>query len=239
MIADSGLRLVSSSSDLPPRAHDSSTRGRILLVALRLFAEQGFQATTIREIAAGVGLTSASLYTHFSAKEDILAELVTCGNEEHHARVVHALLDAGGDPRDQLRAIIRAHLEVHCEYSRLATVAIQEMRSLPPSAAAPSLLLRKQTVDLVHEVLRRGKREGVFDIENVAATTLALGGLGLRLAFWYPADEIGLDPAALTEAFAELALRMAGALPKSLTSAQHVSPDVSRAAAPAPTTEST
>ena len=51
------------------------TRERILDVALELFNEQGYEQTSLREIAARVGVTKAALYYHFERKEEILLEL--------------------------------------------------------------------------------------------------------------------------------------------------------------------
>src|SRR5580704_4486711 len=67
-----------------------STRARILDVALDLFNEQGYDKTSLREIAARLGFTKAALYYHFERKEDILLEL--------HLRL-HAL---GRDMLDRL-----------------------------------------------------------------------------------------------------------------------------------------
>jgi AcrR family transcriptional regulator len=67
-----------------------STRERILDVALQLFNEQGYDKTSLREIADRLGVTKAALYYHFESKEDILLEL--------HLRL-HAL---GRDLLDEL-----------------------------------------------------------------------------------------------------------------------------------------
>jgi AcrR family transcriptional regulator len=67
-----------------------STRDRILDVALELFNEQGYDKTSLREIAERLGVTKAALYYHFERKQDILLEL--------HLRL-HAL---GRDVLDQL-----------------------------------------------------------------------------------------------------------------------------------------
>ena len=50
----------------------SGTRAQILSVALRLFAEQGYDRTSLREIADEVGVTKAALYYHFRTKDDIV-----------------------------------------------------------------------------------------------------------------------------------------------------------------------
>jgi AcrR family transcriptional regulator len=52
------------------------TRGRIQQVALELFAEQGYENSSLREIAGRLGVTKAALYYHFKSKEDIARSLV-------------------------------------------------------------------------------------------------------------------------------------------------------------------
>jgi AcrR family transcriptional regulator len=54
---------------------NGSTRERILDIALQLFTEQGYEATSLRDIAERLGTTKAALYYHFARKEDILLEL--------------------------------------------------------------------------------------------------------------------------------------------------------------------
>lgn len=51
------------------------TRARIQQVALELFAEQGYDKTSLREIAERLGVTKAALYYHFRTKEDIIRSL--------------------------------------------------------------------------------------------------------------------------------------------------------------------
>ena len=64
---------------VPPRRRAETegpgTRERILEVALDLFVEQGYEKTSLREIAERVGVTKAALYYHFESKDDLLLEL--------------------------------------------------------------------------------------------------------------------------------------------------------------------
>jgi AcrR family transcriptional regulator len=62
-----------AATSLSPEA--SSTRERILDVALDLFTEKGFDGTSLREIAERLGVTKAALYYHFASKDDILLAL--------------------------------------------------------------------------------------------------------------------------------------------------------------------
>src|ERR1700751_4373166 len=52
------------------------TRARIQQVALELFAEQGYERTSLREIAERLGVTKAALYYHFKSKEDIVRSFI-------------------------------------------------------------------------------------------------------------------------------------------------------------------
>jgi AcrR family transcriptional regulator len=55
--------------------HRSDTREKIRAVALELFAEQGYEKTSLREIAERLAVTKAALYYHFKSKEDIVTSL--------------------------------------------------------------------------------------------------------------------------------------------------------------------
>jgi AcrR family transcriptional regulator len=68
----------SDNDDNPPRlvpAAKPDTRDRILDVALDLFTDQGFDGTSLREIAKRLNVTKAALYYHFESKDDILLAL--------------------------------------------------------------------------------------------------------------------------------------------------------------------
>jgi AcrR family transcriptional regulator len=75
-----GLACRTVSAYLPTVKYDpdmtSDTRERILRISSELFAEQGYEATSLREIADRMGFTKAALYYHFQSKEDILKSLI-------------------------------------------------------------------------------------------------------------------------------------------------------------------
>src|SRR5215469_4010340 len=73
-------------------ARRGDTRARIQQVALELFAEQGYERTSLREIAERLGVTKAALYYHFKSKEDIVHSFT----EDHFGRL-DALIAWGRD----------------------------------------------------------------------------------------------------------------------------------------------
>src|ERR1700745_4264846 len=78
----------------------TDTRSRVQKVALELFAEQGYERTSLREIAERLGVTKAALYYHFKSKEDIVHSWA----DDYFAEI-DALLDWAKDqpPGDQTR----------------------------------------------------------------------------------------------------------------------------------------
>ena len=89
---------------------DDSPRGRLLSAAAHLFRDKGFDRTTVRDIAASVGIQSGSIFHHFKTKEDILyavMEEVIHFNTERLRQAVAS--HATG--KEQLRALIRAELQ--------------------------------------------------------------------------------------------------------------------------------
>jgi AcrR family transcriptional regulator len=64
------------------KTNRSSTKENILRTAAKLFSEQGSDKVTTREIAKAIGINSASIYYHFSSKEDLLKSLYKLYSEE-------------------------------------------------------------------------------------------------------------------------------------------------------------
>lgn len=75
----------------------SSTKQAILDAALELFSRQGYEATSISQIADAVGIRKASLYSHFTGKQDILDTLVRVTLAQYEQRSVFAAARRG-DP---------------------------------------------------------------------------------------------------------------------------------------------
>jgi len=186
------------------------SRGVILRESLILFAERGYGATTVRDIAERVGMLSGSLYSHFPSKETILAELVQMGMAQHHKCLRNAILSSASDPRSQLFALMREHVRFHTLYATLAMVTHAELHILSPAKAERALTLRAQSQQLVRDVIERGVTLRVFDVADIEVAAAAVSSMGVRVANWYTPD-FHLDAATLSEQMAELACRVVGA----------------------------
>lgn len=201
--------------DLEPRALPTtgaftSSQVAILSACLELFADQGYAATSVRDIADLVGIKAASLYKSFRSKQAMLDALSELGHNEFSRRQLAAVLSVGDDPREQLAAGIRALVVMTCEFPRLTRIVNNEVRNLSAEGFARDQAARQQTAQVLHDVLERGKARGVFRVPDEAALTVLFWGLGVALSGWYPyAHAVQAGP--LADSYADIALRIVGA----------------------------
>ncbi len=200
-------RLAAKAARLLPEHKPPGSPGLILEAALKLFAERGYAAASVREIAAASGLKPATIYGHYPSKEHILAELCRVGHEEQNRSVRAAVLNSGADPRDQIVAYVRAHVGMHTSFPMLAVVANAELHVLSAELGAATFSLREQSERLLGEIIQRGLDRGVFHVPNAWLAVAAIGGMGLRVAYWY-SPEYRLEPHEVADVYAEYALRI-------------------------------
>jgi AcrR family transcriptional regulator len=166
------------------RATQRAVRDQILRTAADLFRERGYRATTLDHIAARLGMSKASLYTHFRAKEAILAT-ISRETIETFTRELGLVLDSDLSPEDKLRRIVRGHVRFVIANRSFLTVFFSEEASLPPRFAR-GLAARKDRYDKgVESVITDGIRRGVF--RDVPPRLVVFGLLGMLnwLYKWY------------------------------------------------------
>src|SRR5262249_47232699 len=103
-----------------------------------------------------------------------------------------ALLEAGTEPVDQIRALCSAHIRVHLRYAALARVTNREVGQLEERFATQLELLRSEAIRSFIEVFARGQRLGVFVDENPVLILQAIAGMGTRAPEWWTPDS-GID----------------------------------------------
>jgi AcrR family transcriptional regulator len=127
---------------LAPRSRvEDQTRWRILAAAAERFADQGYAATSIRDIARDVGVTVGAIYVHFLSKDRLLVAV----SEEGIGRIgqaVDAAIAEVDDAWDRLAAAMRAHLEVLLSNAAFARVIVRVTPAEVPDAARDLRRLR-------------------------------------------------------------------------------------------------
>lgn len=208
LAADNGPPIEGAAGALfPPRVTATGTMRRLLDEALRQFAARGFHAVSVRDLAGAVGIHPSTVYAHVKSKEDILAELIKHGHDEHLERLTLALEKVGEDPGDRLSALIGAHVRLHAEYPLLARVCNRELESLSGESRRQAYAMRVRAEEFFLDVVMRGQRAGLFrECEPLLAVT-ALGSIGIRVAEWWR-PEFGVSVDELVATYTDFARGM-------------------------------
>ncbi len=105
MFKDGAVRAI------PKRPGSEETRRQILDTALQLFRQRGFEATTVRDIASGAGLSLGAAYYYFPSKEAIVAAYYDYVQQEHLSRSREAFARTN-DLRARLRAALHTKIDI-------------------------------------------------------------------------------------------------------------------------------
>ena len=99
---------------------------QILEAALRLFARQGFHATSIQEIVDDVGMAKGSIYFYFKSKDDLLASIVEYYGEQMHAGMAEHPGEADLAPRERMRLQLERQFSFLREHAEFMQMLIKE-----------------------------------------------------------------------------------------------------------------
>jgi AcrR family transcriptional regulator len=107
-----------------PRPSAADTRARVLEVALELFAAQGLQQTSLRQIADRLGLTKPALYYHFASRDELVRSLVQPLLDDMDAMLERAER-AGVAPRE----LLGEYFDLGYRHRRITALLVRDMSS--------------------------------------------------------------------------------------------------------------
>lgn len=190
-----------------PREAIAEPRQEILRTAARLFQQQGYDATSMNDVAAALKLSKGGLYHHFQSKDEILFNLMNHAMDITEESVLKPVM-AIPDPEQRLRALIRRHIAVVLsERDREITVMLHENHPLPPVLRKRINARKKDYIhfleNLVAEVERaRGSKGAV----TPRAAAFALLGMLNWIYQWYR-PEGALQEESLAQQYTEIFFR--------------------------------
>jgi AcrR family transcriptional regulator len=177
--------------------------------ALTLMARHGYDAVTMRRLAAEVGVQAAALYRYFPTKEDLLFTLM----REHMEGLLaawEAARPASPDPATRLSAFVRNHIRFHVERRHSTHVSNMELRSLSRERLSVILKLRTAYEKELRQILRDGGDDGSFAVEEPALTAMAIIQMITGVIVWFRPDE-RLSVKEVAETYLGMTLRLVGA----------------------------
>ncbi|MGF2733536.1 TetR/AcrR family transcriptional regulator [Marinobacter sp. DUT-1] len=173
-------------------------RGRLLKEAARLFREKGYERTTVRDLAAAVGIQSGSLFHHFRTKEEIL-KAVMVETIRLNTALMQAAMEVAETPKDKLRALVRAELEsINGQTGEAMAVLVFEWRSLSADSQAEVLELRDIYEALWLDVLGTLREQKRLLADPFVVRRMLTGALSWTVT-WYRPERGGLTLDGLTD----------------------------------------
>lgn len=183
-ILESGLPIGDRAK---PEGKGEETKWRILDTSITLFAERGFEACTMRDIGAAVGIKAPAIYNHYSSKEDVLAEAM----EHIMGRFFWSLLGPLEEKpvESWLKSIVRSHVAWQLEYRRLSQAndallnAPNLKKILPPPVYQRVVGIQRGYIELLTALIHlAAPRSAQWDVRISA---FAIAAMCDRVVGWY------------------------------------------------------
>ncbi len=182
------------------------TRAKIEDAAIRLFAEQGIQETSTRDLAARAGVAEGSLYRHFPSKDAMVKTLF----DKHYnglAERWEGLARQLPDPRDKLSQILRDICKLHDEEpERFRFLLLTQHQALPYRSQDG-----KSPVSVLTGIIAEGIERGLFRKADADLMTAFIMGLITQPPVFMIYGSLELPMSSITEDLVTAALACLGA----------------------------
>ena len=164
-------------------------RQEILRTAARLFQQQGYDATSMNDVAAALRLSKGGLYHHFQSKDEILFHIMSHAMDITEGQVINVVRKIDG-VEERLRTLIRLHIEVVLsQEDREITVMLHENHPLPPALRRKINGRKKDYVHFVENLVAEVQRQrGSTSQVTPRAAAFALLGMINWIYQWYKPD---------------------------------------------------
>jgi AcrR family transcriptional regulator len=158
-----------------------------MAAAVQLFAEYGYHAASMRDIARMTGIQAASIYYHYPSKQALLVEIM-----ETHMRNLNANLEriaqSPAPVLQRLRDAIANHIRLHTTYKAEFFIIDTEIRALEGENRAAILAMRDAYEAMLQGLLREGMEQGILRQFDVKVASYALIAMCTEVATWFRPD---------------------------------------------------
>jgi AcrR family transcriptional regulator len=163
----------------------TGTKSRIDSGAAELFVRNGYDGTSMRDLARRVGLQPSSLYGHVKSKHQLLFRVMDRLMDEVLARAREALSGAN-QPSEQVRRLVRANI---CQPGPTETALLQsELKNLRPRYRGEIIRKQREYRDLWLGVLRIGIERRIFKVRDPSLVFLGIDGALTHVERWFNPD---------------------------------------------------
>ncbi|MEV1176666.1 TetR/AcrR family transcriptional regulator [Nonomuraea sp. NPDC049784] len=140
---------------------DEPVRQRLLAEATRLFAERGFEGTSVQEVVVAAGVTKGAMYHYFDSKDDLLHEIYARVLRMQMERLTR-IADGPGDVRRRLYKAAADVVETTAANLDDSKIFFRSMHLLAPETQKTVRAERRRYHERFRNLVAEGQREGVF-----------------------------------------------------------------------------
>jgi AcrR family transcriptional regulator len=167
-------------------SHGPRTMEAIRKAGLKLIYEHGFEAMSLRQLAAEVGIQVGSLYNHISTKEDLLYDLIRAHMDELFLQFDAAMEAVDGKgAEERLRAFVAFHVTYHIVRKREVFIGASELRSLEPNHYEEIVSLRRRYERRLIDILEQGEAGGLFRCGDVRVAAYGILSMLTGVCTWF------------------------------------------------------
>lgn len=130
--------------------------------AAKLFRKKGYGATSMRNIAEGVGIKAGSIYNHFDSKQDLLQNLLMLPANLYTTEM-QAVKTSPLSSRQKLEKLIKHHVKMAVEHTDTVALIVSDWAHLEGDARTEFFKLREDYEKDFREIIEAGKAEGAFN----------------------------------------------------------------------------
>lgn len=168
-------------------SNGARTAKAIREAGVQLIYKHGYEAMSLRQLAAEVGLQSGSLYKYFDNKQSLLFDIVRDHMEDLISKAEEAMEGVEG-PVARLKAYVDFHLRYHMTRSAHVFIANMEIRSLDAPHRATVVEMRRHYEGMLEQALRDGAALGLFRVPEPKVATYAIISMLTGICMWYRGD---------------------------------------------------
>lgn len=145
-----------------PRRGEAVRQAELLAIAAELFADRGYVATTVRDIADEAGILSGSLYHHFDSKESMIDEILSTFIDQTLASYESVIAEGKG-PKETFEGLVRTSLESMVDSRSAILIYQNEARFLAAEPRFSYLTAAHRKFEKIWtDVLKKGVKSGEF-----------------------------------------------------------------------------
>jgi AcrR family transcriptional regulator len=152
--------------------------------ATKLFAEKGFVASSMRDLAHEMGIEAASLYSHVHSKEEML-EIICFKKADQFLAALDEVNDIYFNAEEKLRMAIKQHVSIICKNPNASKVFIDEWRHLEEPHKLKFIEKRNLYELGILEILKTGEQENLFKEVDLKFATLTILSTVNWINQWY------------------------------------------------------